>query len=326
MKRTEPRLDKHGFPIPPDFDSAGVERPGGRRNEFPTQDGFPPRGEGGDSGGRRSYGFLKLLVIVGVLAALAVHFDFAAKFRLAVGQYHAQQAINRVRVQDWDGAIAEVNQALSWNPNSGALLFLRAQLHHEKADYQASLTDVEQVLAIKPNDEQAQRLRSGLYYRLRRHREAAAAATEMIERRIGDSADNLNSRAYSRAVGDFELEGALDDIDQALRDRPENASFIDTRGYVLFKLGRNQEALDELNRAIALTEKEREEFERRFAKNLVAEAKEEYDRRHKLFDEHLAVMYHHRGEVHEKLGNADEAKKDRFIGVKLGYDPETGVY
>lgn len=318
MKRMEPRLDKHGFPIPPDFEAAGVQRPDGRRDEFPVQDG--------GSGRRRSYGFLKLLVVIGVLAALAVHFDLATRVRHTVGQYHAQQAINRIRQNDLDGALAQIDQALSWNPDSGALLYLRARLHQEKADFTASLADIERVIAIKPNDEQAQRLRTSLFYRLRRHREAAAAATEMLERRIGDEAENRNTRAYARAVGDFELNEALVDVDAALRERPESASFIDTRGYVLFKLGRNQEALDDLEKAIALTEKDRENFERNPAKDLSGDAKEMFDRQHKLFDEHLAVMYFHRGEVHEKLGHADQAKKDRFIGEKLGYDPESGIY
>lgn len=318
MKRMEPRLDKHGFPIPPDFDAAGVERPDRRGTDDFAQSNDGPRKP-------RSYGFLKLCVVVGVLAALAFHFDLESQIRHAFGQFHAQQAMNRIRAKDWDGALAQIDRALSWNPNSVALLYLRARLHQEKDDYAASLADVEQAIAIKPNDEQVQRLRVGLFYRLRRHREAAAAATEMLERRIGDEVDNLNTRAYARAVGDFELEEALTDIDEVLRERPESASFIDTRGYILFKLGRNQEALDELERAIALTEKEREEFEQR-GKNLFGDAKLDFDRQHKQFDEHLAVMYHHRGEVHAKLGHADQAKKDRFIGVKLGYDPESGIY
>lgn len=327
MKRTEPRLDKHGFPIPPDFDAAGVERPDARRDDFPTQDGEFRRGD--DSGGSRSYGFLKLLVVVGVLSALAVHFDLPAQVRNVAAQYHGQQAVNLGRRNDLDGALVQIHQALAWKPVSPELnlklLLIRAELQHSKQDFAASLADIEQVLTIKPNDEYAQRFRIDLLYRTRRHREAVAAATEMLERRIGDEAENLNTRAYARAVGNFELEEALKDVDRALDERPESASFLDTRGYVLFRLGRHQEALDELERAIALTEKQREEFEQ-LGKNLSNDKKPDYDRRHKLFDEHLAVMYHHRGEVHEKLGHADEAKKDRFIGTELGYDPESGVY
>ena len=43
-------------------------------------------------------------------------------------------------------------------------------------------------------------------------------------------------------------------------------------------------------------------------------------------DHNLAVMYHHRGEIHEKLGDAAQAKKDLFIGKQMGFDPAAGVY
>jgi tetratricopeptide (TPR) repeat protein len=96
---------------------------------------------------------------------------------------------------------------------------------------------------------------------------------------------------------------------------------------VLFKLARLKEALADLNRAIELTEQERDQFEqalqgRRLSRSDVA-AKAEQERQ---FDENLAVMHHHRGEVHEKLGHADEAKKDLFIAQELGFNPAAGVY
>jgi tetratricopeptide (TPR) repeat protein len=323
MKRTEPRLDKNGFPIPPDFDAAGVERPDQRRD-----DGFPKTIDGPD-GGRKSYGLLKLLVVVGVLAALWFHFDLGKMTRNVAAQYHGQQAANLVHRKELDGALSQVEQALAWNPASPELqlklLLLRADIQFRKQNYAASLADLDQVLAIKPNDADAQRFRVGLLHRTQRHREAAAAATEMLERKIGNREENLNTRAYARAVGDFELEEALVDVDEALRERPENASWVDTRGYVLYRLGRNQEALEELERAIALTEKERQELEDR-GRKAVGEVKAGFDQRHAQIDESLAVMYYHRGEVHEKLGHADLAKKDKFIGVKLGYAPESGVY
>ena len=327
MKRHEPRLDKHGFPIPPDFDAAGVDRPGGRADgDRFGNDRIGSDGEGSGSSGRWLLRLLKLGVFCAVLTAVWFQLELNVKFRNLAGRYYAQQAVERLRAKDLDGALHKADQALSWSPSSVPLLLLRAKLLHVKSDHVAALSDIERAVEIKPNDEEAQRIRSALLYRLHRHPEAAAAATEMLERRLGDVSESLNTRAYARALGGFELDEALTDIDRALAERPDNASFLDTRAYVLFKLGRHQEALDDLEKAIALTEKERDAFERGAPPNLTDEAAEFRAERKTRYDENLAVMYFHRGEVQETLGNVAEAKKDRFIGLQHGYDPAAGVY
>jgi thioredoxin-like negative regulator of GroEL len=40
----------------------------------------------------------------------------------------------------------------------------------------------------------------------------------------------------------------------------------------------------------------------------------------------LAVMYHHRGEVQQALGNADAAKGDFEKASAYGYNPDQGVF
>jgi tetratricopeptide (TPR) repeat protein len=312
MKRVEPRLDKYGFPIPPGFD------------ELPRADGTPPQAMG-DS--RRLRSFLKLAVVVGILAAVCFHFDVGGKARGIFARFHAQKAEELRLRGDLDRALKEADQAVGWAPQSGLLLFIRGQIHFQRKDYDKALADVDTALAQDPNDERARNLQLSVLFQLKRHHEAAAAATEMIERHLGDRIEHLNSRAYSRALGKFELVEALADIDEVLTDSPDNGMYLDTRGYVLFQLGRDKEALADLSRAIELVEKERDQIELASKQQpLPAKAQELVARQMKAFDHHLAVMYHHRGEVHEQLGNADEAKKDLFIGLKLGFNPDEGVF
>jgi len=176
----------------------------------------------------------------------------------------------------------------------------------------------------------AMQTRINCLHRLHRHRDTAAAATDILQRGLLDRAEALNTRAYARALGDFELTEALADIDEALaeQDQAENASFLDTRGYVLFKLGRYDDALADLNRAIESVEEQRDALERNDAIDVRMPRREvaARARRLKQIEDNLAVMYHHRGEVHEKLGNAGEATKDLFIGKKYGFDPAAGVF
>jgi tetratricopeptide (TPR) repeat protein len=312
MKPQGPRLDQHGFPIPAGFDD--------RDDDLPGSGGSWARGG-------RLRGLLKLAVVAAILGALAVHFDVGTKARDLFGQYHAQQAIDSYRRNDLEGALAEADRAVGWNPQSVQYLVLRAHLYNEKKDFAHVLDDAERALALKPNDDDAQQLRASALHYLQRHRESAAAATDMLQRGIGNRAGVLNSRAYARALGNFELNEALADIDEALAGDVDNPSFLDTRAYVLFKLGRNDEAMKEFTRAIEMVEKQRDQWELQARKMPQAvNSEEQIKRRLKVFQHDLAVMHHHRGEVHEKLGHEKEAKNDLFIGKQLGFDPANGVY
>lgn len=311
MRPTGPKLDKHGFPIPPDFDAAGVDDPG----------------RGPSNAGPWLRRLLKLAVVGVVAAALWIHFDVGSHLGGAVAQYHAQQAAEAFDRGDLDGALAQADRALAWQPDSVQFLWMRGFIRARRQEFEPALADCETAVAIKPNDEKVQRLRLSCLHHLQRQRDVAAVATDVLQRNIGNRAELLNTRAYARSLGDFELDEALVDIQEVLGGSPDNASFLDTRGYVLFKLARLKEALADLNRAIELTEQERDQFEqalqgRRLSRSDVA-AKAEQERQ---FDENLAVMHHHRGEVHEKLGHADEAKKDLFIAQELGFNPAAGVY
>lgn len=63
-----------------------------------------------------------------------------------------------------------------------------------------------------------------------------------------------NQMAYMRALAGKDLEQALVEIDMAIKTA-ENESFLDTKGWVLHRLGRNEEALVVMDKSLAkLTE------------------------------------------------------------------------
>jgi tetratricopeptide (TPR) repeat protein len=63
-----------------------------------------------------------------------------------------------------------------------------------------------------------------------------------------------NQMAYMRALAGKELEQALVEIDMAIKTA-ENESFLDTKGWVLHRMGRNEEALVVMDKSLAkLTE------------------------------------------------------------------------
>ena len=132
----------------------------------------------------------------------------------------------------------------------------------------------------------------------------------------------LNERAYTRAIAGLELEKAMEDIKQALAEEQDNLNFLDTRGYIYLRRGQYAQALDDLDKAVEMTRKNPPFAGFPFAGN-------DPRRRRAIrrdYQHGLAVMLHHRGEVHEKLGHTDLAEKDLLEGDALGYNPAKGVY
>jgi tetratricopeptide (TPR) repeat protein len=122
----------------------------------------------------------------------------------------------------------------------------------------------------------------------------------------------------------MDLEQALEDVGEAILHSPnENAAYLDTRGLIKHKLGHNEEALADLDRSIQLTAAKRDQWERQ------AEKERPDPRVRKLqaqaFDRDLAVMHHHRSQVHGALQHEAEAQEDAAKARELGFDPAQGI-
>jgi len=67
-----------------------------------------------------------------------------------------------------------------------------------------------------------------------------------------DDANALNALGYTLADRTNRYQEALELIARAVAAEPDNAAFVDSYGWVLYRLGRNREALAELRRAFTL--------------------------------------------------------------------------
>jgi tetratricopeptide (TPR) repeat protein len=56
----------------------------------------------------------------------------------------------------------------------------------------------------------------------------------------------------------LKLDKALELIEQALENQPENSVFLDTKGWVLHKMGRTKEALEFTQRSLNLNPQDQE--------------------------------------------------------------------
>jgi len=266
-----------------------------------------------------------------MIAVLAVSFGLVAlspPSRELLARYRAQiwasTAVERLERDDRDGALEAINKALDWLPDSPQLLLQRADILTEQQKLQEALADVNRALEAAPQYSRALSQRATLYYRLDRHDEAIADLDRTVELWPEGEQTPLNLRAYLFALMNVRLEDALADIDRAIElARQPGAELLDTRGYLLLKLGRPNEALDDLNNAIDQAEQDVQSNRKSKQFKQLPEAVRK--RRNRLYDEMLAVLYHHRGEAYEALEEPEKAESDLARADELGYDPSRGV-
>jgi tetratricopeptide (TPR) repeat protein len=118
-----------------------------------------------------------------------------------------------------------------------------------------------------------------------------------------DSAEAQNYLGYMWAEHGMKLDQARDLIQKAVKAEPKNAAYLDSLGWVLFKLNQPKEALGYVLKAVELSRKEEED----------------------------ATLYEHLGDIYAALKQADKAREawtksltlepNDEVRKKLGQDP-----
>ena len=123
---------------------------------------------------------------------------------------------------------------------------------------------------------------------LDRDDEALADLTAAYEIRSAKNSNLFNHRAYARAVFNVELDEALKDVEQAIAwsGKSPNAAFIDTRGYVYFRLGRYDEAL-------AVADEARQIFEQHGEQLLLAQLESNVGNIYYRLDRNTEALNHY---------------------------------
>ena len=128
---------------------------------------------------------------------------------------------------------------------------LEASLREKDGQPEAEMDAFARALAAFPDEPEVLYARALTY-----ERRDDIARAEADFRRIlvaePDSVAALNALGYTLADRTDRYQEALELINRARAAAPDNAAIIDSYGWVLYRLGRNEEALTELRRAYAL--------------------------------------------------------------------------
>lgn len=174
-------------------------------------------------------------------------FDRSVQLHPSVETYLAR--MNARPKQDVAGRRADVEAALKIDPHSGQALSGKAKLSEGAGDYKGAIDTLTAALKFAPTDFDllAQR---GMDY-ARSDQPALAERDYVAARAKAGSPFALNNLCWTKATANVSLASALTDCDAALKSAPDEAGIQDSRGLVLLRLGRTDEAIAQYDKALA---------------------------------------------------------------------------
>jgi len=260
------------------------------------------------------------------LAAAMEHRLVAEYNRLHERPYEAVEPQNRA-----DGAI---DRALSWNPRDGAIYLERARWREEDGDFKGALADCE-VTGVEYDVYELGLRKTSILAHLGRFDQAVQEAQKILatSQKTGRPPRPiaLNLLAYMRSLGKVELPKALEEIDESLSGIPpasQDAARLDTRGFILYQMGRYDSAIRDFD--LALPQVERDIAELRASRRnriLLSSDFRDLELKDRRTFRELAVIYYHRSLVLEKRNRWKEASASRRKANELlGREPDESVF
>jgi len=300
--------DDLGFPIPAEFDVPISDGDTGEQKPF--------------RGASRAKRWTLGLVAVGILLPGVIGPQLAPLAKEAVVKWSLQRAFACEARDDVAGAVRELERAVAWHGDDASLLAARAMLRLENGDTAGARHDADHAVSLAPARLEPYRVRA-IVHVCRGQAEAALADAAMVVELAGeDSGEAVNLRAYVRGLVGREIPQAVAEIERVVEGMPAPPpEYLDTRGFLRHLSGRNQEALVDMDQAIELTQRQRQQL------MLLAGRVDRLEllQRMRSLDHAMAVMFHHRGLVLESLGLPEQAQADFELARRKGFAPERGI-
>jgi tetratricopeptide (TPR) repeat protein len=182
------------------------------------------------------------------------------------------------QLNQYDKALPYVKKAVELNPNDFTSLYAYGFTLNQIKKEDEAITYLKKALDVDPDNVQILGT-LGLIYDNKEMWEECDDAYETALSIDSSDALVLNNYAYSLSERNIQLDRAFKMSTQAVEADPENSSYLDTKGWILFQLGKYKEA-------------------------------EEYILRSLEIDPENTVVLDHLGDVQFKLGQKEEALKN----------------
>ncbi len=182
-----------------------------------------------------------------------------------------------LRLNNLDEAQKSFEKAHALSPNFPGVNFYLGVVFNQRHDHENAIKYLLTAIEEDPDNASAMGTLASVYDEAGRH----AASDSLYERALQLEPENatlLNNYAYSLSERGIRLDEALTMVKKALEKEPRNGAFIDTIGWIYYKLGHYETALTHLLDAVSVRETSAEVME-------------------------------HVGDVYEKLGQINSARK-----------------
>ena len=152
--------------------------------------------------------------------------------------------------EDRAARIADLDAALKLDPKLIEAMMLKATVLREQGDFAGAVTVLTGAHDAAARDPMVLSARGTAYAGL--GKTALAQQDFAAARALAMSADVLNAMCWEKATANVALDAALADCDAALARTPEASNILDSRGFVLLRLGRDEEAIAAYDKALAV--------------------------------------------------------------------------
>jgi tetratricopeptide (TPR) repeat protein len=184
-------------------------------------------------------------------------------------------ALSYGQLNNYDEALPYVQKAVELNPGDFTSLYAYGFTLNQLDRKDDAITYLKKALEVNPDNVQILGT-LGLIYDAKEMWDECDDAYQTALSIDSTDVLVLNNYAYSLAERDIDLERALEMSNKAVEGDSANSSYLDTKGWILFKLGKYEEAKKYIKKAIEL-------------------------------DKENAVLLEHLGDVQYKLGYKKEA-------------------
>ncbi len=179
-------------------------------------------------------------------------------------------------------------QAVKKIPRDGSLWSWLGVVLQRQKKYKEAIMPFQQALALDPSNLNALSSLPVAYENLKMFA-LCDSSYQMAIRKKPNNALLLNNYAYSLSERDLRMDEALEMSRKALKMEPDNSSYLDTMGWILYKLGKYKEAEKYLIKAIKARDTS-------------------------------AVLFEHLGDIYLKLGNTTSALENWRKSLKIEKD------
>jgi tetratricopeptide (TPR) repeat protein len=150
---------------------------------------------------------------------------------------------------DTAGRLADIDAALKLEPASLDALGAKARLQRDTGDFAGAIASYSAAIAKDP-DAVSWLAGRGVTFAKKGDLPAANKDFDLARSKAREAGD-LNNLCWEKATAGVALDSALRDCDAALAKEPGNAAILDSRGFVLLRLGRYDEAIAAYDAALA---------------------------------------------------------------------------